>query len=149
MKLQQTLKLRLLLIEENAEQRGLLEFLLSRAGYIVLTATNEEEAVALVARERLHLVLIGECFATRQGFTLCARLRRLIALPIVILAPLTHPDDLVTAFRLGADDYIIKPVPPNILLARINAVLRRARKNTLRQRWKTVLPQEIACPIPQ
>lgn len=149
MKLQHALKLRLLLIEENAEQRAFLEFLLNRADYTVLFATSEEEAVATVARERLHLVLLGESFAARQRFLLCARLRRLFRFPIVILAPLTHPDDLATAFRLGADDYIITPVPPNILLARINAVLRRSHKNTPRHRWNALLPAEIVRPIPQ
>lgn len=149
MKRQHPLKLRLLLIEENAEQHTFLEFLLTRAGYTVLSASSEEEAVAMVVRERLHLVLIGGSFAARQRCMLCARLRRLFRFPIILLAPLTHPDDLATAFRLGADDYIIAPVPPNILLARINAVLRRSHKNTPRHRWNALLPAEIVCPIPQ
>lgn len=149
MKLMHSLRLRLLLVEENAEQSTFLEFLLSRAGYTVLLATSEDEAIATVVRERVHLVLIGEAFAGKQGFTLCAHLRRIFTLPIIILAPLTHPDDLAVAFRLGADDYIIKPVPANILLARITAVLRRAGKNTPRHRRSMLLPPEIICSIPQ
>ena len=146
---QHLLKLRLLLVEENAEQRTSLEFLLTRAGYTVLSVTSEEDAMAAVIHERLHLVLIGESFAVKQRFLLCARLRRLFRFPIVILAPLVHPDDLATAFRLGADDYIITPVPSNILLARINAVLRRARQNTARHHWNALLPAEVVCSIPQ
>jgi DNA-binding response OmpR family regulator len=146
---QHLLKLRLLLVEENAEQRTSLEFLLTRAGYTVLSVTSEEDAMAAVVHERLHLVLIGESFAAKQRFMLCARLRRLFRFPIVILAPLVHPDDLATAFRLGADDYIITPVPSNILLARINAVLRRARQNTARHHWNALLPAEVVCSIPQ
>lgn len=146
---QHPLQLRLLLVEENAEQRTSLEFLLTRAGYTVLSVTSEEEAMAAVIHERLHLVLIGESFAVKQRFLLCARLRRLFRFPIVVLAPLAHPDDLATAFRLGADDYIIIPVPPNLLLARINAVIRRSHKNTPRHRWPALLPPEVVCPIPQ
>jgi len=149
MQRQHPLKLRLLLVEEGAEQRTFLEFLLTRAGYTVLLASSEEEAVAAVARERLHLVLIGDSCAARQRFMLCARLRRLFRFPIILLAPLTHPDDLAAAFRLGADDYIITPVPPNLLLARINAVLRRSHKNTPRHHWNALLPAEVVCPIPQ
>ena len=149
MKRQHPLKLRLLLVEESAEQRAFLEFLLTRAGYTVHSVTSEEEAVAAVMRDRLHLVLIGESFAAQRRFMLCVRLRRLFRFPIVILAPLLHPDDLATAFRLGADDYIIMPIPPNLLLARINSVLRRAHKNTPRHRWNALLSPEVACSIPQ
>lgn len=149
MERQLPLKLRLLLVEESAEQRAFLEFLLTRAGYTVQSVASEEEAVALVMRERLHLVLIGESFAAKRRFLLCVRLRRHFRFPIVILAPLLHPDDLATAFRLGADDYIIMPVPPNILVARINSVLRRAHKNTPRHRWNALLPSDVACSIPQ
>jgi DNA-binding response OmpR family regulator len=149
MKRQHLLKLRLLVVEESAEQRAFLEYLLTRAGYTVLGAGSEEEAINAVVHERLHLVLIGESFATKQRFMVCARLRRLFRFPIVILAPLVHPDDLATAFRLGADDYIITPVPSNILLARINAVLRRARQNTARHHWNALLPAEVVCSIPQ
>jgi DNA-binding response OmpR family regulator len=149
MKRQHPLKLRILLVEESAEQRTFVEFLLTRAGYIVQSVTSEEEAVATVERERLHLVLIGESFAAQRRFMLCIRLRRLFRFPIVILAPLRHPDDLATAFRLGADDYIIMPIPPNILLARINSVLRRAHKNTPRHRWNALLPTEAVRSIPQ
>lgn len=145
MKRQHLLKLHLLLVEESADQCASLEFLLTRAGYTVQSVASEDEAVSAVMRERLHLVLIGDSFAAQRRFMLCARLRRLFRFPIVILAPLHHPDDLATAFRLGADDYIIMPVPPNILLARINSVLRRAHKNTPRHRWNALLSPEVVC----
>ena len=140
----QQLSKNLLLVEDDVQVRISLQISLSRAGYLVSVATNEEEALACVARERIHVVLLGEAFAT-QGFALLARLRRLTTLPIIILAELTHPDDLTLAFRLGANDYIIKPIQINVLLARLTAVLRRAGKNTLRQPWKIVLPAEIVC----
>ena len=143
--MQQLSKNCLLLVEDNAQVRISLQISLSRAGYLVSVATNEEEALACVARERIHVVLLGDAFAATQGFALLARLRRLTTLPIIILADLTHPDDLAIAFRLGANDYVIKPIQINVLLARLTAVLRRAGKNTLRQPWKIVLPAEIVC----
>ena len=115
----------LLLVEENTDKRSALQFLLSCSGYTVLIATSEDAAVACVSRARVHLVLIGEDFLTTYGYTLCAWLRRFFSLPIVIFAPLRHPDDLTTAFRLGVDDYIIKPIHHTLLLARLAAVLRR------------------------
>ncbi|MEZ4734550.1 MAG: response regulator transcription factor [Caldilineaceae bacterium] len=139
----------LLLVEDDAETRASLEFSLSRAGYKVTGAANEAQALACLAHERLQLVLIGDSFAAKQGFTLCARLRSLSALPIVILAALNHPDDLAVAFRLGANDYIIKPVPINVLLARLAAVLRRTKANTYQPRRRTILPAKVVCSTPQ
>jgi two-component system, OmpR family, response regulator len=143
--MQQLSKGCLLVIEDNDQVRSSLQISLGRAGYLVSVATNEEEALACVRRERIHGVLLGEAFAAAQGFAFLARLRRLTTLPIIILAELTHPDDLAIAFRLGANDYIVKPIQFNVLLARLSAVLRRADKNTLRQPWKIILPQELVC----
>ena len=143
--MQQLSKNCLLLVEDNAQVRTSLQISLSRAGYVVLVATNEEEALACATRDRIHAVLLGDAFAATQGFALCTRLRRLSTFPIIILAELNHPDDLAIAFRLGANDYVVKPIQINVLLARLTAVLRRAGKNTLRQPWKLVLPAEIVC----
>lgn len=139
----------LLLVEDDAETSASLEFSFSRAGYKVTVATNEAQAIACVTRERLHLVLMGDSFAAKQGFILCARLRSLSALPIVILAELTHPDDLALAFRLGANDYIVKPLPVNVLLARLAAVLRRTKANTYQPRRRVMLPAKVVCSTPQ
>lgn len=115
----------ILLVEERTDNLSALQCLLNCAGYTVFIATSEDAAVACVSRERVHLVLIGEDFLAAYGYTLCTWLRRLFSLPIVIFAPLRHPDDLTTAFRLGVDDYIIKPIHHTMLLARLAAVLRR------------------------
>lgn len=139
----------LLLIEDNAEVRASLQNTLNCAGYRVLIATNEEQALTYATHERIHLILLGGTFAATQGITLCVRLRRLSNLPIVILAELKHPDDLMLAFRLGANDYIVKPLPVNLLLARLAAVLRRTRTNSYRVLGRTVLPAEVVCTTPQ
>lgn len=132
--------LNLLLVEDDANKLNSLQFVLTCAGYTVLVATSEEAAVACASRERIHLVVISEDFVAKYGFALCAWLRRLFPLPIVILAPLRHPDDLTTALRLGADDYIIKPIPHSLLLARLAAVLRRNRKHKPQHQCKSHLP---------
>ena len=129
-----------LLVEDNADKLNSLKFILTCAGYTTVVATREEAAVACASRERIHLVLIGEDFVAKHGFVLCAWLRRLFPLPIVILAPLRHPDDLTTALRLGADDYIIKPIPHSLLLARLAAVLKRNHKRKPQHRCKSCLP---------
>ena len=129
----------LLLVEENTEKLSALQFLLSCAGYTVLIATSEDAAVACVSRTRVHLVLIGEDFLATYGYTLCTWLRRLFSLPIVVFAPLRHPDDLTTAFRLGVDDYIIKPIHHTMLLARLAAILRRRHGGRLHQHYKRSL----------
>lgn len=140
MRMQQSSTINLLLVEDNPNKLASLQFVLNCAGYTVLPATSEEAAVACASRERVQLVLIGEDFIGKHGFALCAWLRRLFPLSIVVLAPLRHPDDLATAFRVGVDDYIIKPIPHTVLLARLAAVLRRGRRNRPQQRCKSSLP---------
>lgn len=139
MGIQQSSAITLLLVEDNANKASHLQNLLSCAGYTVVVARTEEAAVICAGRDRIHLVLIGEDFIKHHGFALCAWLRRLFPLPIVILAPLCHPDDLTTALKLGADDYIIKPVPHTMVLARLGAILRRAHRNRGQVHCKRVL----------
>ena len=129
----------LLLVGERTANLSALQFCLSCAGYTVLIATTEDAAVACVSRERVHLVLIGEDFLAIYGYTLCTWLRRLFSVPIVVFAPLRHPDDLTTAFRLGVDDYIIKPIHHTMLLARLAALLRRRNGGRPHQRCKRSL----------
>lgn len=129
----------LLLVEERTDNLSALQFRLSCAGYTVLIATTEDAAVACVSRERVHLVLIGEDFLATYGYMLCTWLRRLFSVPIVVFAPLRHPDDLSTALRLGVDDYIIKPIHHTMLLARLAAVLRRRHGGSRHQRCKRSL----------
>lgn len=136
---QQSSVINLLLVEANVNKSSNLQFLLSRAGYTVVIATSEEAAVVCVGRDRIHLVIIGEDFIVQHGFTLCAWLRRLFPVPIVVFAPLYHPDDLTTALKMGVDDYIIKPVPQAMLLARLATVVRRARRSRLQPQPKSGL----------
>jgi DNA-binding response OmpR family regulator len=132
--MQQLSKIRLLLVEDDVETRNSLQLLLSRAGYDVLVATNGQQALTYIVYERIDMVLLGNGLVSHQGFALCAKLRRLSTLTIVFLAELAHPDDLITAYQSGANDYIITPLPANVLLARLRAVLRRAMINTPRHR---------------
>lgn len=126
----------LLLVEASTDKQSVLQFLLSCAGYTVLIATSEDAAVACVSREHVQLVLIGEDFLAAYGYTLCSWLRRLFSVPIVVFAPLRHPDDLTTAFQLGVDDYIIKSIHHTMLLARLAAVLRRRHGDRPYRRYK-------------
>src|SRR5262249_27018392 len=80
--------------------------------------------------ERLDLVLLDLGLPGRDGFAVCKELRAKSALPILILTARDNDIDHVVGLELGADDYVVKPVEPRVLVARIHALLRRSRPVT-------------------
>ena len=102
---------------------------LHRQGYRVLVAHNGREALALVAKHKVDLVLLDVMMPEMDGFTTCAELRKLSDVPIVMLTALNRPDDIVTGFNLGADDYITKPFTFREVVVRLQAILRRVNWN--------------------
>ena len=118
---------RILIVEdERALALGLMD-LFADAGYAVSTAVSGEEATALCAVERFDIVLLDILLPGKSGFDVCAEIKtRLPQQPIVMLSARTASADKVHGLRLGADDYVGKPFDALELLARVEAVLRRA-----------------------
>jgi DNA-binding response OmpR family regulator len=118
---------RILIVEdEQALSLGLSD-LFSSAGYVVSTAINGEQAVTLCTADHFDIVLLDILLPGRNGFDVCAELKtRSPLLPIVMLSARTASTDKVHGLRIGADDYVGKPFDALELLARVEAVLRRA-----------------------
>jgi diguanylate cyclase (GGDEF)-like protein len=116
------LPLRLLLVEDEPIQRRVLERRLSKAGYIVDTARNGEEALAKILREHYQILLTDWDMPGMDGATLCQRVRE-VSLPgylyILLLTGHDSAADIVVGLEAGADDYIRKPANEAELLARL------------------------------
>jgi DNA-binding response OmpR family regulator len=120
--------LRRMLIVEDEQALALgLSDLFSSAGFVVSTAISGEQAATLCTAERFDIVLLDILLPGRNGFDVCAELKtRSPLLPIVMLSARTASTDKVHGLRIGADDYVGKPFDALELLARVEAVLRRA-----------------------
>lgn len=120
---------RLLLVEDDVALAETLSRALRGLGHEVEVAVSGEQALeVLLARlEPVDLVLLDVMLPGIDGFEVCRRLRAHDQVPVVLLTARGDPFDMVVGLEGGADDYVVKPVEPRVLDARIKTVLRRAR----------------------
>jgi two-component system, OmpR family, alkaline phosphatase synthesis response regulator PhoP len=120
---------RLLLVEDDPTLRQALSFNLTREGYEVATASNGEAALEAARGDRLDLILLDVMLPGMSGTEVLRVLRHEgITTPVIILSAKGDEIDRVVGLKVGADDYIAKPFSRPELLARIEAVLRRQRR---------------------
>ena len=124
-------KRHLLVVEDDEDILELVAYNLAKAGYRVTKAATGREALARVAEEPPDLVVLDLMLPEIDGTEVCRRLKgdaNTSAIPVVMLTAKGEESDIVAGLELGADDYITKPFSPQVLLARIRAVLRRKEK---------------------
>ena len=116
----------ILVVDDEPGIRQVCRLYLEREGFAVTEAASMAEAEAAVARERPALVVLDLMLPDGNGLDLC---RRLVGdgIPVVVLTARAEETDRVLGLELGADDYVTKPFSPRELVARVRAVLRRAR----------------------
>jgi two-component system alkaline phosphatase synthesis response regulator PhoP len=120
---------RLLLVEDDPTLRQALTFNLTREGYEVTSAADGEAALEAARSDRLDLILLDVMLPGMSGVEVLRVLRREgVATPVIILSAKGDEIDRVVGLKVGADDYIAKPFSRPELLARIEAVLRRQRR---------------------
>jgi CheY-like chemotaxis protein len=121
---------RVLVTDDEPITRMLVKLLLERDRFEVLEAANGRQAVEIAMRERPDLLLIDLNMPEMDGYEAIGRIRRdftLATLPIMVLTSEEGPGVEKRVLELGADDYIIKPFDPDVLLSRVNAVFRRLK----------------------
>src|SRR5205085_6802701 len=126
---------RILIADDEQAVRQLLDLVLRSQGYEVLTAQNGDQAVRMAQERVPDLVLMDLMMPHLDGYEAIRQLRndtRTAHLPMLILTAKSTPDDVVTGFETGADDYITKPFNIPELLARIKGHLRRASQRPVR-----------------
>jgi OmpR family response regulator RpaB len=100
-------------------------------GYIVVTAADGEEALAVYKKELPSLIILDIMMPKLDGYGVCQEIRKDSDIPIIMLTALSDVADRITGLELGADDYVVKPFSPKELEARIKAILRRVDKISL------------------
>lgn len=118
----------LLLIEDDDAIRTGLELALTRQGHRVAAAASGEDGLRLFKEQRPDLIVLDVMLPGIDGFEVCRRIRRTDQLPIILLTARSDDIDVVVGLESGADDYVVKPVQPRVLDARIRAVLRRGER---------------------
>jgi len=121
---------RILLIEDEATLSLLLRERLEKEGYSVAACKDGEQGLAEALREAYDLLLLDIQLPGRNGFEVCRELRRhCMNVPVLMLTARGHVNDRVKGLKTGADDYLIKPFEVAELLARMEALLRRANNS--------------------
>jgi two-component system phosphate regulon response regulator OmpR len=120
---------RILVVDDDAELRGLLQRYLSGNAYDVTIASDCAAMDRLMLREPFDLIVIDLMMPGEDGLSACRRLRAAgEETPIIILTAKGDSIDRIIGIEMGADDYLAKPFEPRELLARIGAILKRARR---------------------
>lgn len=117
---------KIMVIEDDTAIQEELALLLENEGYMPLVVTNFTDILGQAVLERPDLILLDIGLPGRDGFSLCAALRKAVSAPVIFVTSRDAGVDEVRALSLGGDDYITKPYSVPVLLARIKAVLRRS-----------------------
>lgn len=146
---------KILIIEDDEDITELMEYNLSRDGFAVKTARSGEEGLNLAKSFRPDIILLDLMLPGIDGLEVCRRLsveQLTRPIPVVMVTAKGDESDVIVGLELGADDYVIKPFSPKVLVARVRAVLRRANvqpedsgENTVEREGLTVHPgrQEV------
>ncbi len=116
-----------MVIDDNDRDRRLLRDVLEAEGYEVAEAGGGAEGLRALFASRPDLVVLDVLMPGMDGWTVCQRIREITDVPIIMLTALDQVEEEVKGLELGADDFVSKPWSPRQLVARVRAVLRRAR----------------------
>ena len=117
-----------LICDDQPDIVNALKIYLSAEGYRVFTASTGAQAVEVVQKENIHLVLLDVMMPVMDGIVATAQIREFSNIPIILLTAKSETEDLVLGLNVGADDYITKPFVPVEVLARVRSQLRRYAK---------------------
>ena len=119
-------KLKILVVDDETRMRKLVKDFLNKAGYDVLEAGDGEEALNIFNEyKEIGLILLDVMMPKMDGWDVCKEIRKSSKVPIVMLTARSDEMDELLGFKLGVDEYISKPFSPKILVARVEAILRR------------------------
>ena len=118
-------RLRALVVDDELGVMKLLRSNLQAEGYDVLTALDGSEAIQVIEKEVLDLIILDIIMPSMDGFEVCRQIREWSQIPIIMLSALDDEMDKVKCLDLGADDYLTKPFGTQELMARVRSVVRR------------------------
>jgi DNA-binding response OmpR family regulator len=120
--------LKILVVDDEARMRKLVKDFLTIKGFQVIEAADGEEAVDIFfAQKDIALIILDVMMPRMDGWTVCKTIRQYSQVPVIMLTARGEERDELQGFDIGADEYISKPFSPKILVARVEAILRRSQ----------------------
>ncbi|MCD7981607.1 MAG: response regulator transcription factor [Clostridiales bacterium] len=124
-------QLQILVVDDESRMRKLVRDFLVKNDFDVLEASNGEEALDLFYEEKsIALIILDVMMPRMNGWEVCREIRETSKVPIIMLTAKGDESDELMGFDLGVDEYITKPFSPKILVARVEAILRRTNQYT-------------------
>lgn len=121
--------LKVLVVDDEARMRKLVKDFLTVKGFQVIEAENGEEAVDIFFEQKdIALILLDVMMPKMDGWEVCKTIRQYSQVPIIMLTARSEERDELQGFQMGVDEYISKPFSPKILVARVEAILRRTKQ---------------------
>ena len=117
---------KILVVDDESRMRKLIKDFLTKAGYTVVEAGDGEEAVSLFySAGKFSLIILDVMMPKLDGYGVAEEIRRVSEVPIMMLTAKSDERDELKGFSLGVDEYVTKPFSPKVLVARVEAILRR------------------------
>ncbi len=122
--------MKILVVDDESRMRKLVKDFLVKSGYIVIEAVDGEEAVdVFMSAKDIDLIILDVMMPKLDGYGVAEEIRKVSTVPIIMLTAKSDEKDELKGFELGVDEYITKPFSPKILVARVEAVLRRSKSD--------------------
>lgn len=116
---------KILIVEDEKRMQSIIVEYMQKGGYTCITADDGVEALTILKSNNIDLMILDIMMPYLDGFSVCRVSREMTNIPIIILTAKGEDEDKLKGYEYGADDYITKPFSPKVLLAKVNALLRR------------------------
>ncbi|MDW0095829.1 response regulator transcription factor [Clostridioides difficile] len=116
---------KILIVEDEKRMQSIIVEYMQKGGYTCITADDGVEALTILKSNNIDLMILDIMMLYLDGFSVCRVSREMTNIPIIILTAKGEEEDKLKGYEYGADDYITKPFSPKVLLAKVNALLRR------------------------
>src|SRR5690606_25480362 len=135
--------MKILLIEDEDTIREVEKAYLTRAGYDVIEAVDGNKAIEEFKKNKVDLIVLDLNLPGKDGIEICKEIRKNSQVPIIMVTARVEEIDEIIGLEIGADDYLKKPFSPNILVARVQALLRRTGDDTVSFNGITIDPSRM------
>ncbi|OPG95170.1 DNA-binding response regulator [Chryseobacterium mucoviscidosis] len=137
-------KLKALVIDDEWNMRNLLRIYLTKEGFDITEAHNGTEALSYLQKHSYHVILLDVMMPDMDGWQLCKKIRDFSETPILMLTARGDVKDKVHGLGVGADDYMVKPVNSDELIARLYALIRRSsQSSSLKEAGKKIVYSDL------
>ena len=116
----------ILVVEDEKNMQSIIVEYIQRGGHTCFTADDGVDAMIILKNNPMDLMILDVMMPQLDGFSVCRMAREMSSLPIILLTAKSDENDKLKGYELGADDYMTKPFSPKVLLAKVNALLRRS-----------------------